>query len=161
MGTNIGVDHIPGRTKATAGTPAMDVARLRRVFAGLDSQLQPMRSWLSSLLPPGALCDDVLSVATELGTNALQHTATGHGGSFAVELTCSPSADRITVTDNGGPSDPRLIDDPDAEHGRGLLLVCGLAARMGVAGDGRGRQVWAEIARAEAYDEPVTRKDRP
>lgn len=128
----------------------MDVVRPRRVFAGLESQLRPMRNWLGSLLPPGALRDDVLSIATELGTNALHHTASGHGGSFAVELACSPVVIRITVTDNGGPGDLRLIEDLDAEHGRGLLLVRGLATRMGVAGDERGRQVWAEIARLES-----------
>ena len=39
-----------------------------------------------------------------------------------------------------------MIEDPAAEHGRGLLLVRGLSQRTGVTGDQRGRLVWADVA---------------
>ena len=52
---------------------------------------------------------------------------------------------RVAVADSGGPGEPRVIEDPTAEHGRGLLLVHGLSVRTGVAGDQRGRLVWADI----------------
>lgn len=53
---------------------------------------------------------------------------------------------RVTVADGGAQTGPRLIDDPAAEHGRGLQLVHGLALRTGVIGNRHGRLVWAEIA---------------
>ena len=121
-------------------------ARLRRAFAGRESDLPVMRQWLKSVLPSSAALDDVLSIATELGANAIKHTASGYGGGFAVELFCTSSCIRVAVTDAGSPGEPRVVDDLGAEHGRGLLLVRGLAERMGASGDERGRQVWAEIA---------------
>jgi len=50
------------------------------------------------------------------------------------------------VADGGGPAEPRVIDDLGAEHGRGLLLVRGLAGQIGVSGDVDGRVVWADVA---------------
>ena len=88
----------------------------------------------------------MVSVATELGSNAILHTASGRGGWFAVELTWDQSMVRVAVADHGGPAEPHMIEDPDGEHGRGLLLVHGLSTRTGVTGDEHGRIVWAEIA---------------
>lgn len=134
--------------------------RWRRVFPGEKNELQALRRWLSSLLPAGPARDDVLSVATELGSNAVQHTASGCGGWFAVEITWHDSVMRVAVEDCGGPSGPRPIDHPAGERGRGLLLVRGLSVRTGVCGDQWGRRVWADcaIARPQAASvaaEPV------
>jgi hypothetical protein len=104
-----------------------------------------MRRWLSSLLPECPARDDVLVVASELGANAVQHTASGQGGSFAVEITWHQQVVRIAVEDCGAAGEPRMIDDPDGDHGRGLLVVERLSARTGVCGDHRGRLVWAEV----------------
>jgi hypothetical protein len=41
--------------------------------------------------------------------------------------------------------EPLLVDDPMGERGRGLLLVRGLAIRVRVCGDHRGRLVWADV----------------
>jgi hypothetical protein len=38
-----------------------------------------------------------------------------------------------------------LVDDPQSEHGRGLVVVNALAIRAGVHGDHQGRRVWADI----------------
>ena len=151
MGRDLSLGWSPGLADAIAcpgtATPAdMGGVRLRQVFAGEASQLALVREWLASLLPPGELRADVISIATELGSNAIRHTASGLGGSFAVELTCDSFTVRVAVTDDGGPGVPRVIDDLGAEHGRGLLLVRGLAARTGVRGDDRGRVVWADVA---------------
>jgi anti-sigma regulatory factor (Ser/Thr protein kinase) len=109
-----------------------------------------MRRWLSSLLPQRPARDDLLAVATELGSNALEHTASGQeGGWFAVELTWHQSMVQVVVADCGGPAEPKVISDPDGERGRGLLLVRGLSLRIGWTGDERGRLVWAQIAWAD------------
>jgi anti-sigma regulatory factor (Ser/Thr protein kinase) len=118
----------------------------RRVFRGEGRQLGVLRQWLASLLPPGPARDDLVLVATELASNALCHTASGQDGWFAVEVTLCQSAVRIGVTDSGGPARPRVIDDPAAERGRGLLLVGALAVRTGVSGAGKGRLVWADVS---------------
>src|SRR6266536_3034015 len=55
------------------------------------------------------------------------------------------SAVRVAVADGGAPTGPRLIEDPQGEHGRGLLIVRSLSCRLGVCGDERGRLVWAEV----------------
>jgi len=119
--------------------------RWRRVFPGEERQLGVLRRWLESLLPDCAARDDVTSVATELGTNAVRHTASGDGGWFAVEVTWHQPAVRVAVADCGSPGGPRVIDDPASEDGRGLLLVRGLSVRTGVCGDHRGRLVWADV----------------
>jgi hypothetical protein len=102
---------------------------------------------LSSLLPECPARDDVLNVVTELGGNAVEHTASGQdGGWFVVEVTWRQSTVHVAVADCGGPAEPKVISDPEAERGRGLLLVQGLSLLTGWAGDVRGRTVWAQIA---------------
>lgn len=123
----------------------------QRVFPGEESQLSVMRAWLAGLLPASPQRDDLAVVATELGTNAIRHTASGvGGGQFTVEVTWHPAAVRVAVTDGGAPAGPRIINDPLGEHGRGLRVVQGLSAFMGVTGDPGGRQVWADIPPDEA-----------
>jgi hypothetical protein len=135
-----------------ASGQAMDLSglapgtRWRRVFPGEERQLGMLRRWLASVLPACPSRDDVIGVANELASNAVRHTSSGRGGKFAVEIAWHRTAVRVAVADGGGPAEPRLIDDPVAEHGRGLLLVHGLSLRAGVIGDHQGRLVWAEIS---------------
>ena len=131
----------------SSGAPAAPGSgmRWRQVFPGEERQLSVLRRWLGSLLPDCPARGDVASVATELGANAIRHTACGRGGWFAVEITWHRSAVRVAVADCGSTREPRVIDNPAGESGRGLLLVQGLSVRTGVCGDHRGRLVWADI----------------
>lgn len=141
-----------GATRRGSGSPRAASLpppglRWRRVFAGQERELSSLRRWLTLLLPDCAARDDVISVATELGSNAIKHTASGRGGWFAVEVSValpSPTV-RLSVADSGAPDGPHVVDEPMSEHGRGLRLVQGLAARTGVSGDRRGRVVWADV----------------
>jgi serine/threonine-protein kinase RsbW len=148
---------------APSGGPAASMSgmRWRRVFLGEDRQLSVLRRWLESLLPDCAARGDVASVATELGTNAIRHTASGQGGWFAVEITWHQPAVRVAVADCGSPGEPRVIDDPAGEHGRGLLLVRGLSVRTGVCGDHRGRLVWADVPWSDAGAPEATSAQDP
>lgn len=119
--------------------------RWRRTFPGEAHQLGALRRWLESLLPSCEARDDVALVATELGTNALRHTASGCGGSFAVEIIWFQQAVRVAVADGGASTGPTVIDDPAAESGRGLRLVQSLSVHIGACGDHRGRMVWADV----------------
>jgi Histidine kinase-like ATPase domain len=137
----------PGQGKGST-SPASPLApdlRWRRVFPGHERELSDVRRWLSLLLPDCPARDSVLSVATELGSNAIQHTASGRGGWFAVEISWHPSAVQVAIADSGSPAEPYVIDEPAGERGRGLLLVRGLSVRTGHTGDQRGRLVWAQI----------------
>jgi len=60
-------------------------------------------------------------------------------------ITSGPGVVTVSIADRGGPWEPLVIDDPDGESGRGLLIVRGLAAQVGVRGDYLGRVVWAEV----------------
>jgi anti-sigma regulatory factor (Ser/Thr protein kinase) len=122
----------------------------RRQFPGDPRQLRVMRRWLASLLPGCPALDDLALAATELASNAIRHTASGQGGQFAVEVTRSRGMVRVAVTDGGAADEPRVIDDPLSEHGRGLRAVGGLSERMGVSGGHLGRRVWADIAWGDA-----------
>jgi len=137
----------PGQSRGSTSpsSPLAPDLRWRRVFPGHERELSNMRRWLSLLLPDCPARDNVLSVATELGSNAIQHTASGQGGSFTVEITWRPSTAQVAVADFGSPAEPHVIDEPTGERGRGLLLVRGLSVRTGHTGDQRGRLVWAQI----------------
>jgi serine/threonine-protein kinase RsbW len=123
------------------------------VFPGGDVQIGMLRRWLECLLPPCSSRDDLTSVAVELGTNAVRHTASGRGGQFVVEVTWSMQLTRVTVYDDGSLNCPRLTEDLLCEDGRGLLMVSALSVRMGVKGNAHGRAVWADI--------PWTGQDMP
>jgi hypothetical protein len=152
MGRDAYADHSYDTGDEARPRPAVrsvvepDHRRWRQVFSGEERQLGLMRRWLAACLPECSARDDVISVAAELGSNAILHTASGCDGWFAVELTRHPSVVRVAVADHGSPAGPHMIEDPDGEHGRGLLLVHGLSARTGVTGGEQGRIVWAEIA---------------
>ena len=105
-----------------------------------------LRHWLASLLPRCPAQADIAAVATELAANAIRHTKSGTGGSFSVALSRRPGVIWIAVADEGGGGEPRVIEEPGSEAGRGLLVVRALSLRTGVAGDDRGRTVWAEVA---------------
>ncbi len=88
----------------------------------------------------------MITVADELASNAIQHTRSGRGGQFTVSVTWYGQIVRVAVTDGGAPDGPQFIDDPDAEHGRGLLVVRGLSVHSGARGDSQGRLVWADVS---------------
>jgi Histidine kinase-like ATPase domain len=120
------------------------------LFRGQEGELRQMREWLTALLPDDPARDDLISVAVELGTNAIQHTASGRGGWFTVEVACLGPATRVSVTDQGAANEPCPAQDPLGEHGRGLIIVRALSAASGVCGNASGRTVWAEIAQCNS-----------
>lgn len=136
------------RQGAQAGDAPADPAPglwWRRMFRGEEHELRRLRRWLTGLLPDRPARDDLLSVAVELGTNAIQHTASGQGGWFTVEVTWRGPVVRVSVTDGGAPGGPCLTNDPMSDCGRGLVIVRALSVRTGVSGGEHGRAVWAEI----------------
>jgi two-component sensor histidine kinase len=123
--------------------------RFLRVFPGHPDQVAAARHFVGRALISCPAAADVVLLTSELATNAVQHSATGHGGTFAVAISHGPGRVRITVTDDGSAGHPVLTAGADelAISGRGLILVDFLAARWGhVAKTGLSpATVWFEI----------------
>lgn len=96
-----------------------------------------------------ALADTAELLATEIVTNALQHT--GGGAVLTATLTAGPARRlRVEVHDSLGRRPPprppgSLRPADDATSGRGLLLVEALADTWGVQARGAGKTVWFEL----------------
>src|SRR3954447_23768130 len=74
--------------------------------------------------------EDAPLIVTELGTNALMHTASGDAaGAFHATLTVSELTIAIAVTDSGDTKTAPEIQHPSlsSTHGRGLGMVAALA----------------------------------
>jgi anti-sigma regulatory factor (Ser/Thr protein kinase) len=79
----------------------------------------------------------------ELFGNSVRHSGSGAPGQKA-----AGGVVRVQVTDRGGPGVPRLqACGSDAEDGRGLGLVAGLAARWGWRRRGGRMVTWFEVLR--------------
>lgn len=90
------------------------------------------------------LLDDALMVTSELVTNAITHA----DSSCRIRLSVSATTLRIDVLDGGsGTPEPRPASETE-EHGRGLHMVDAVASAWGLEEvPGRGKLVWAELAR--------------
>ncbi|MEY9863976.1 serine phosphatase RsbU (regulator of sigma subunit)/anti-sigma regulatory factor (Ser/Thr protein kinase) [Catenulispora sp. GAS73] len=126
--------------------------RIRK--AALDLDPDPMaaraaRRFVTSTLAEWDLehlTDDVLSVVTELVTNATQHAAT----TSQLALRSHPGRLMVEVADcDGRIPRPAVTQAMDERH-RGLLIVAQLSQRWGVRPTDRGKIVWAEMSEGEA-----------
>ena len=89
--------------------------------------------------------EDAALLVTELVANVVDHVP--GEASFALELTLSESWLRISVAD-GSALRPVVRElDLEAERGRGMRLVVGIADRWGVEDHADGKRVWFELAR--------------
>jgi len=111
------------------------------------------RRLLRGLLAGSPRVDDLEVIASELMTNAIRHTPSGHaGGTFTITIRSAPGLARIEVRDHGtGRRQPGSCDT-FAEYGRGLLLVAALADGLGSDVDlgsdalvGQAHIMWAEV----------------
>jgi anti-sigma regulatory factor (Ser/Thr protein kinase) len=100
--------------------------------AGLVERVRVVRSFVGAVLGPGHPCgDDAVLLASELFANSLRHSSSGLPGE-TITVTAGVGAVRVEVADRSGPGVPELRPaGADAEDGRGLGLVAGLAARWG------------------------------
>ncbi|MFD0418927.1 ATP-binding protein [Streptomyces sp. NPDC127108] len=91
------------------------------------------------------LSDAVAQVTAELAANAVTHGRVA-GRDFELRLLLAADGVRVEVTDTRTerrpPQSPEL-PCPDAESGRGLVLVAALAAEWGVVERAPGKTVWA------------------
>ncbi|MGW2799523.1 ATP-binding protein [Streptomyces sp. NPDC001269] len=129
-------------------------ARLARLLT-----YEQLRSWKVS----PTVTERAEQIVAELAANAVLHGRV-QGRDFRLTLTLDrPSADvvlRIAVTDARGDQLPARSTDfgtpPDAETGRGLLLVTVLADRWGTEPyPPGGKTVWAELGLGPCEPKPI------
>lgn len=88
---------------------------------------------------------DIVLIASELVTNAVQHGSPP----LVLGLSIAPARARVSVMNARGESatQPRIVaagaDEPD---GRGLAIVAALSADWGWESDDNSMTVWAEVA---------------
>ncbi|MFF7053264.1 ATP-binding protein [Streptomyces griseorubiginosus] len=109
-------------------------ARLARLLA-----CEQLREW-------GLPLDPAEHIVAELAANAATHGRVP-GRDFRLTLYVVGETLRIEVTDTRGDRLPHPeLPPPDAESGRGLLLVAALSTRWGVSpGPTPRKTVWAEV----------------
>ena len=124
-----------------AGRPGKAGAVMARVavwesvtLAGRAERARAARAFVSEVLGPGHPCGDVaVLLVSEVFGNSVRHSGSGAPGeTVTVAVIVGCGIVRVEVTDRAGPGTPELRPaDRDAEGGRGLQLVAGLAARWG------------------------------
>jgi anti-sigma regulatory factor (Ser/Thr protein kinase) len=124
-----------------------------QVFDGTRDQVRAVRQFIRAGLSGHPALTDAVLVASELATNAIEHSASGlEGGMFIVHL-AEVSADHVAiiVTDQGGPAIPHARDaDAGAESGRGLGVVRSLTSVFVTVGGSNMRSVLAVIPAGHA-----------
>lgn len=118
-------------------SPTPRSARLARLLA---------TAWMRDRGLPHHTTEPAEHLVAELSTNAATHGRLA-GRDFRLALLTDGTTLRIEVTDTRGDDLPsRRPPAPDAESGRGLLLVEALADRWGVElGPVPRKTVWAEL----------------
>ena len=142
------------QARHAAGSPARAESLLpampswARVFPGTPQQVGAARRFAAALLDGSPFREDAALVVSELVTNALLHSRSGHpGGLVTVQVTRWRLGVRIAVTDQGSPNSPVIRDAGPgrqmAESGHGLYMVCHLAACLDWHDDASGRTIHA------------------
>jgi anti-sigma regulatory factor (Ser/Thr protein kinase) len=124
-----------------------------RLFIATPSALSRVRTFVREALRTWGddeLFDVAGIIAAELATNAMVHAHSP----FRVRLARSPAAIRIAVHDTSLAPPEQLDFDHTRSGGRGIAIVAALARTWGTQPDGRGKVVWAELARDPAYSAP-------
>jgi serine/threonine-protein kinase RsbW len=117
-------------------------------LAGRRERARVARAFAVGVLGAGHPCgDDAALMVSELFGNSVRHSRSGAaGGTVTVAVRTGDGVVRVEVTDRGGPVVPGLYSaGGDAEGGRGLQLVAGLAARWGWRQGGARTVTWFEL----------------
>ncbi|HUN31104.1 MAG TPA: ATP-binding protein [Trebonia sp.] len=118
-------------------------------LAGRAERAHAARTFVSEVLGPGHPCGDVaVLLVSEIFSNSVRHSGSGAAGeTVTVAVISGDGTVRVEVTDRAGPGTPELrLASRDAEGGRGLQLVAGLAARWGWRRRGGRLVTWFELS---------------
>jgi anti-sigma regulatory factor (Ser/Thr protein kinase) len=124
----------------TLHPPRQLFVELTSDFRALGRLRDQLRSWLETAGVAASMCEDLLLVATELCTNAIE--ATAHGEPIELKISFDGLALRLSVANvsaRQGPPEPgELVHGSLQERGRGLAIVQSLVDSVVMtAADGR------------------------
>jgi anti-sigma regulatory factor (Ser/Thr protein kinase) len=127
-----------------AQTPrAPEAITFERDYRGTIDQAQHVRADLAKVAAGCPVSDDLVLLVSELSTNAILHSRSGHPDrTFTVRVTLYPGDYAWgEVVDQGG---AWAADD---EHGRGLAIVAAVAGdgNWGIDGDAASRAAWFRL----------------
>ena len=117
-------------------------------LAGRAERARAARVFVGEVLGPGhPRGDDAVLLVSEVFGNSVRHSGSGvPGETVTVAVIVGDGVIRVEVTDRAGPGTPELRPaSRDAEGGRGLQLVAGLAARWGSRRRGGRMLTWFEL----------------
>jgi anti-sigma regulatory factor (Ser/Thr protein kinase) len=122
-----------------------EAVTFERDYPGIVSQAQHVRADLAKIAAQCPVVDDLVLLGSELATNAILHTRSGHPDeTFTVRVTLYPGHAQVEVVDRGG---VWTVDEHDDEHGRGLAIVATVAGlgHWGIDGDATSRVAWFRL----------------
>jgi anti-sigma regulatory factor (Ser/Thr protein kinase) len=141
-----GTDFLPVELAALLSCGAHQSDPWRQVFPGQAAQVSQVRRFVRRCLAPSGPAEDAALLTTELAANAIQHTASGDGGTFEVIICRHAGTIRISVADAGAAGPPAVGPRGRLSlSGRGLGIVAALARDWGHHGGPYGRVVWFEL----------------
>ena len=130
----------------TQNMKAPDEVTFECEYPGTISQVRYVRADLAAIAGGCPAADDLLLLASELATNSILHSRSGHPHRvFTVRVTlCPGDFARVEVIDLGG---AWARDEYDDEHGRGLAVVAAVAGdgNWGIDGDETSRVAWFRL----------------
>ncbi|GAA3092977.1 ATP-binding protein [Streptosporangium carneum] len=123
-----------------------------RAFAGTPSSIPRARRWARELLAgkaQGDALDDVMLLLSEVVTNAVLHSDSGHrqDGLVTVRLGVGPGVVHVEVLDAGSAVSVPAVREAvaDGAGGRGLFLVDLVATDWGAHHGDTGNAVWFRV----------------
>jgi anti-sigma regulatory factor (Ser/Thr protein kinase) len=119
---------------------APGTADLTATLSGTPAAVAIARRLTREALTGCPRADDLVLAVSELASNAVIHSASGQGGTFALRVRTAPRWARVEITDLGPYASPAA-----ARHGWGLAIVADITDRTGatITSDGS-RVAWAE-----------------
>jgi anti-sigma regulatory factor (Ser/Thr protein kinase) len=125
---------------------APEAITFERDYRGIIDQARHVRADLAKVAADCPVSDDLVLLASELSTNAILHSRSGHPcRTFTVRVTLYPGDYAwVEVIDQGG---TWTVDEYDDEHGRGLAIVAVVAGdgNWGIDGDAACRVAWFRL----------------
>ena len=130
----------------TETTKPPEAISFERDYPGTISQARHVRADLAKIAAECPAADHVILLASELATNAILHSRSGHPDRvFTVRATLYPGDYAwVEIIDQGGGWTADALDD---EHGRGLAIVAAVAGNgnWGIDGDAACRVAWFRL----------------
>ncbi len=130
----------------TETAKAPEAIAFERAYPGTIDQPRQVRADLAKIADGFPEVDSLLLLASELATNAILHSQSGHPDrEFTVRMTLYPDDYAwVEVIDAGGAWGQGKHDD---EHGRGLAVVAAIAGadNWGIEANASSRAVWFRL----------------